>query len=286
MIPGIGVNPPYSHGGTAPAIRRHSLSSVIAIASSLTLLAMTKRKRDLFLAVTPLLPSLRVATKQSSVLLFQEAFPRICWIATSHTLLAMTREHGLFLVTSPLSPSPTLFSRHCERQRSNPASSFSLRHALPFPEAPLDRFVVYAPRHGESEARPFPRHQLSFSVTGPLPSSLRVAAKQSSVLLFEKAFPRICWIASSLMLLAMTRGARPFPRRHPSSPVIASGNEAIQRPPFSRSLSTYLLDCFVAYAPRNDESESVVFFRHRPSSSVTSFLPSSLRLLRRLRSSQ
>jgi hypothetical protein len=68
----------------------------------------------------------------------------------------------------------------------------------------------------------------------PYPS-LRTAVKQSSVLLFEEAFARCCWIASSLALLAMTRKGRRI--RHcdchvAASFVIANDSEAILRPPF------------------------------------------------------
>jgi hypothetical protein len=59
-------------------------------------------------------------------------------------------------------------------------------------------------------------------------SSLRVATKQSSVLFFNEALAHACWIASSLTLLAMT-GLNP---PHRAFFVIASGNEAIQRPLF------------------------------------------------------
>jgi hypothetical protein len=41
-----------------------------------------------------------VATKQSSVFLFEGGFARSCWIATSLTLLAMTK------------PQSTLYDRH------------------------------------------------------------------------------------------------------------------------------------------------------------------------------
>jgi hypothetical protein len=66
--------------------------------------------------------------------------------------------------------------RHCEWQRSNPASPFS--------------------RHCDCRVAPL------LATTGInqrlLTSSLRMATKQSSVLLFEEAFAHACWIAASL----------------------------------------------------------------------------------------
>jgi hypothetical protein len=94
-----------------------------------------------------------VATKQSSVFLFEEARPLAhgFWIASSLTLLAMTSRAAFVsqgMMQAAHSARHALL-RHCEWQRSNPASFFLKKRGLwRMPSRLLRRF---APRNDEDD---------------------------------------------------------------------------------------------------------------------------------------